>query len=104
MPSKLKIKKGDEVLIIAGQKKGIITKVNKVYPKERKLALEGVLVKRHIRPSAINPSGLKDSNVLLDISNVVLLAPETQNPVKVSYSIDKKVKKRVLKQGKRINK
>lgn len=55
---KLKIKKGDEVKIIAGDDKGKIAKVLAVYPKKNQLLVEGCkLVKKAIKPSDKTPNG-----------------------------------------------
>jgi large subunit ribosomal protein L24 len=75
---KLKIKKGDEVIVIAGRSKGKQGKVLKVcrLPKGRsRLLVEGVnMVKKHVKPNPNNnePGGIKDIEAFIDISNVML--------------------------------
>ena len=75
---KLKIKKGDEVIVIAGRSKGKRGKVLKVcrLPKGRsRLLVEGVnMVKKHVKPNPNNnePGGIKDIEAFIDISNVML--------------------------------
>ena len=77
--SKLKIKKGDTVKVIAGDAKH--EKVNtgvvkEVLVKENKVIVEGVnLVKKHTKPSAKNPQGgIVSFEAPIHISNVMLLA------------------------------
>ena len=56
---KLKIKKGDQVVILSGDDKGKTGEVLKAMPKENKVVVQGVnLVKRHTKPSQTNPGGL----------------------------------------------
>lgn len=72
MAVKLKIKKGDEVKIIAGDDKGKTAKVLAVYPKKNQVVVEGCkIVKKAVKPSEKNPKGgfiAKESP--MDISNV----------------------------------
>jgi large subunit ribosomal protein L24 len=56
MSAKLKIKKGDRVVVITGRDKGKQGEVIKVLPLESRVIVAGVNVaKRHTRPSAANP-------------------------------------------------
>ena len=55
---KLKIKKGDKVVVITGRDKGKKGEVLRVFPKENRLIVQGLnLVKRHTRPSQLDPQG-----------------------------------------------
>ena len=57
--SKMKIKKGDKVIVIAGDDKGKTGEVLKAMPKEGKVVVQGVnLVKRHTKPSQTIPGGI----------------------------------------------
>ncbi len=71
----LKIKRGDTVMVIAGNDKGKIGKVLAVYPKEMRVLVEGVNVrKRHVRPSPRYPQGgIISKEMPIHISNVMLL-------------------------------
>ena len=67
--SKMKIKKGDKVIVIAGDDKGKTGEVLKAMPKEGKVVVQGVnLVKRHTKPSQTNPGGIV-TNCLLYTSD-----------------------------------
>ena len=62
--SKMKIKKGDKVIVIAGDDKGETGEVLKAMPKEGKVVVQGVnLVKRHTKPSQTNPGGIVTKEV-----------------------------------------
>ena len=55
---KMKIRKGDEVIVISGKDKGKVGKVIKALPEEQRVIVEGVAVaKRHTKPSQANPQG-----------------------------------------------
>jgi large subunit ribosomal protein L24 len=69
---RLKIKKNDNVIVIAGNEKGKTGKVLKVFPKKQRVIVEGVnIVKRHTRPSQKNPQGgIIKKEAPIHISNV----------------------------------
>ncbi|HZX22248.1 MAG TPA: 50S ribosomal protein L24 [Woeseiaceae bacterium] len=75
-----KIRKGDEVVVIAGKDKGRRGTVLRVYPDERVL-VEGVNVaKKHQRPNPNMgvPGGIVDREMPLHISNVAVYNPQTK--------------------------
>lgn len=71
----LKIKRGDTVMVIAGNDKGKIGKVLAVYPKAMRVLVEGVNIrKRHVRPSPRYPQGgIISKEMPIHISNVMLI-------------------------------
>ncbi len=73
--TKLKIKTGDTVRILAGDHKGSEGKVVKVFIGKNKAIVEGVnMVKKHEKPSAANPQGgIKEKEAPLHISNLSLI-------------------------------
>jgi len=75
-----KIRKGDEVVVIAGKDKGRRGTVLRVYPDER-LLVEGVNVaKKHQRPNPNMgvPGGIVDREMPLHVSNVMVYNPQTK--------------------------
>ncbi len=75
-----KIRKGDEVVVIAGKDKGRRGTVLRVYPDERVL-VEGINVaKKHQRgnPNAGVPGGIMDKEMPLHLSNVMVYNPQTK--------------------------
>lgn len=83
---KLKIRKGDKVIVVAGNDKGKVGEVLKTSPKENKVLVAGVrLVKKHNKPSQNNPGGIVTKEAFLDASNVALVDPKTNKPTKVTY-------------------
>jgi large subunit ribosomal protein L24 len=93
---KFKIKKGDEVIVIAGRNKGTSGKVDRLDYKKDRVFLEGInIYKRHQKPGGANQEGgIIDKVMPLAISNVALKDPKTGKPTRVGYRIegDRKVR------------
>ena len=89
MSAKLKIKKGDRVVVITGRDKGKQGEVLKVLPTESRVIVAGVNVaKRHTRPSAGNPSGgIVDKELPIHVSNVAHLDPKSGQPTRVGFKV-----------------
>ena len=88
----MKIKKGDEVIVIAGKDKGATGKVILADPKRERVIVEGVnLVKRHTKETNQGPRGAKDGGIVtkeapIHVSNVMLV--ENGKPTRVGYRIN----------------
>ena len=86
MSLKLKIKKGDKVVVLSGEDKGKTGEVVKAMPKEGKVVVQGVnLVKRHQKPSQTNPGGIVTKEAPLHVSNVALVDAKSGKATKVGY-------------------
>ena len=74
----MKIKKGDNVKVIAGKDKGRTGKVIRAFPRELKVIVEGVNVnKRHQKPKKANQQGqIIDKMLPIHVSNVQLIDPK----------------------------
>ena len=82
----LKIKRGDTVVVISGKEKGKRGEVKEVQPKKNRLVVEGVNERtRHARPSQNNQQGLFTFDAPIDVSNVMLVDPDTGEPTRVGY-------------------
>ncbi len=83
---KLKIKKGDKVVVLAGRDKGRTGEVLKVMPSERRVLVQGVqITKRHQRPTQTTPGGINEFEAPLHASNVALVDPKTNKATRVGY-------------------
>ncbi len=73
--TKLKIKSGDTVRVIAGDHKGQEGKVQKVFLEKNKAIVEGVnMISKHEKPSASNPQGgIKEKEAPIHVSNLALI-------------------------------
>jgi len=98
----MKFKKGDSVLIIAGKDKGRTGKIIKAIPKELKVLVEGInLKKKHVRPKRQGEKGqVVEIPAALDISNVKIVCPKCGKATRVGYTIEKDVKNRICKKCK----
>ena len=86
MNTKLRVKKGDEVIVLTGREKGKKGSVLKVMRKDQRLLVQGVnMVKRHTRPSQANPGGIIEKEGSLHVSNVAHVDPKTGEPTRVGY-------------------
>ena len=100
----MKVKKGDSVLIIAGKDKGRTGKIMKSLPKELKVLVEGInLKKKHVRPKKEGEKGqIVEIPAAMDVSNVKVVCPKCGKATRVGYAIEKDVKNRICKKCKQI--
>jgi large subunit ribosomal protein L24 len=108
-----KIKRGDQVVFVAGKeynrydsagkRQPLRGKVIAVNPTEGKVKVEGaMLVKKHQKavPQLNVEGGIKEKEAWVDVSNVALIDPDTGNPTRVKYEDRDGKKVRVAKSGK----
>ncbi len=97
---KIRIKKGDTVMVRAGKHKGKTGKVLQVHPKDNKVTVEGInIVKRHRKPTQAQPQGgIIELTKPIWVSKVGVLDSGSKKPSRVGYKLDDKgAKSRVLK-------
>ena len=83
---KLKIKKGDNVVVITGRDKGKAGEVLRVLPAERRLIVQGVHVaRRHTKPRMGDPGGIVEKELTIHASNVAHIDPQSDRPTRVGY-------------------
>ena len=98
-----KIRKNDQVVLMAGRDKGKRGRVLSVAPARGKVKVEGaMIVKRHRKPvpQMNREGGIKEQEAWVNISNVAIVDPETGKPTKVRYEIQDGKKVRIAKSGK----
>jgi large subunit ribosomal protein L24 len=86
-----KIKKNDQVAIIAGRDKGKRGRVLEVAPTVGKIKVEGVgVIKRHQRanPQSNRGGGIIEKEAFISISNVQLIDPQSGKPTRVKYQLE----------------
>lgn len=85
---KLKIKKGDEVIVTTGKNKGKKGKVLKIFPEENRAIVSGINVARkHTKASQTSDGGIVPKELTIHISNVAHIDPKTGEPTKVGFKI-----------------
>ena len=96
MATKLKIKKGDKVVVISGRDKGKKGEVLRVLRADDRVVVQGVhMVKRHTRPAAGSPGGIIEKEAPLHISNVAHIDPKDDKATRVGWKTvegDRKVR------------
>ena len=85
----MNIRKGDMVMVISGESRGKKGKVLKVIPEKNRVIVEGMnFIKRHTRPTQRNPKGgILEKEAPIHASNVMLIDPKTNKPVRVGTRV-----------------
>ena len=103
---KIRLKKGDTVVVRSGKFKGQTGKITAVHPKENKVTIEGInVVKKHQKPNQAHPQGgIIEITKPMWVSKVGILDSTSKKPSRIGFKIDKDGNKtRVLKKtGKEI--
>jgi len=88
MANKMKIRKGDRVVVLTGKDKGRTGEVLRAIPKESRVVVQGVnLVKKHERASARSQGGIQEIEASVHVSNVALADPRDGRPTRAGYKI-----------------
>jgi large subunit ribosomal protein L24 len=88
MAIKLKIRKGDRVIVTTGRSKGRTGEVLKVMPKENRAVVQGVnMVKRHVKPSMQTQGGIVEKEASIHISNLAHIDPKSGEPTRVGFKV-----------------
>jgi large subunit ribosomal protein L24 len=98
--TKIKIKRDDNVLVIAGEHKGSMGRVIKIINSQNKVIVEGVnVIKKHSKPSAQNPQGgIVEKEAPIHVSNLSLTTPDGQ-ATRVGYRFEDGNKVRFAKKN-----
>ena len=88
MMPKMKIRKGDHVIVLTGKDRGRRGEVLQALPKENRVIVQGVnLVRRHIRQSQRQEGGIIQKEASLHVSNVAHVDPKTDQSTRVGFKI-----------------
>ena len=88
MATKMKIKKGDHVVVVTGKDKGKKGDVLQVQRDKARVVVQGVnVVRRHTRPSPGQPGGIVEKEAAIHVSNVALIDPKDGNATKVGFKV-----------------
>jgi large subunit ribosomal protein L24 len=84
--TKVKIKKGDNVVVITGRDKGKTGEVLRVFPADSRVIVQGINVaKRHTRPRMGDPGGIAEKELAIHVSNVAHIDPRSSKPTRIGY-------------------
>lgn len=88
MATKFKLRKGDQVVVLAGRDKGKTGEIVEVLREDNRVKVRGVnMVKRHQRQTQTQPGGIIEKEAALHISNVAIRDPKTAKPSRVGYKM-----------------
>ena len=96
MSSKIKLKKGDEVIVLAGKDKGKTGKILKMLPKQMKAIVSEInKVKKNQKPDNNQPGGIIDKEMPIHISNLSFYDSQSKKGIKIGYKINNNKKTRI---------
>ena len=85
----LKLKKGDNVLVISGKDKGKTGSIISIFPKVNKVIIKGVnIVKKHQKPSKQSAGGIVEKELAVHLSNLAFLSLKDGKKTKIGFKIE----------------
>lgn len=103
---KIRLKKGDTVIVRSGKYKGKTGKITATHPRDNKVTVEGInVVKKHQKPNQQHPQGgIIEITKPLWVSKLSIVEPTSKQATRIGYKLDAKGNKvRVYKKtGKEI--
>jgi large subunit ribosomal protein L24 len=85
---KMKVRKGDNVIVLTGKDKGKKGEVLRVWPKKKRVLVQRVnMVKRHMRASTAQSGGIVEKEASIHVSNVALIDPKSDKPTRVGFKL-----------------
>jgi large subunit ribosomal protein L24 len=87
---KIRLKKGDTVMVRAGKYKGKSGKIVTTHPTENKVTVEGInIVKKAIKPTRTNPTGgIVEITKPIWVGKVGLVEPDSKKPTRIGYKLN----------------
>ena len=80
---KLKLRKKDKVMVIAGKDKGKTGEVLRIYPDQGRILISKInMVTKHKKPKQTEPGGLQKMEAAIAYSNAMLMCPKCEKPVR----------------------
>lgn len=93
--AKMKIKKGDQVVVLTGRDKGAKGEVLSVVSEKSRVVVQGVnVVTKHQKPTQVSPGGIQKKELSIHVSNVAIADPKSGEATRVGY--------KTLKDGKKV--
>jgi large subunit ribosomal protein L24 len=88
---KIKLKKGETVVVLAGKYKGKTGKITATHPTLNKVTVEGInIVKKHVKPNRAHPQGaIVELTKPIWVGKVAIVEPTSKKPSKIGYKVNK---------------
>jgi large subunit ribosomal protein L24 len=81
---KLHVRKGDQVMVLAGDDKGKTGQVIQIFPDKNRAIVEGVnIVKKHVKATQNEEGGIQEMEATIHLSNLAVLDPKTGEPTRI---------------------
>lgn len=95
---KLHVRKGDQVMVLAGDDRGKTGAVLQVFPDKNRAIVEGVnVVKKHVKATQNEEGGIQEMEATIHLSNLAVLDPKTGEPTRIGRREEKGVSVRYSK-------
>ena len=96
----MKLRKGDNVMVVSGKDKGKTGKIERVLASTGKIVIEGIALKKRHNKGRNGQSGqIIESPRAIDASNVMFMDPETKTPTRLGRQNSDKGRVRVAKKS-----
>tara|TARA_B100000965_G_scaffold268173_1_gene226749 strand:+ start:240 stop:557 length:318 start_codon:yes stop_codon:yes gene_type:complete len=90
MNNKIKLKKGDEVIVIAGKDKGKRGKILRVIPESKKIIVSDInKYKKHQKPGNNEPGGIVEKEMPIHISNLSYFDSKSNKGIRIGFKLNK---------------
>lgn len=88
---KIRLKKGDTVVVRSGKYKGKTGKITATHPRDNKVTVDGInVVKKHVKPNQQNPQGaIVEITKPMWVGKVSIVEPDSRKASRVGYKLDK---------------
>lgn len=88
---KIRLKKGDTVIVRAGKHQGKTGKITATHPRDNKVTVEGInIVKKHVKPNQQHPQGaIVELTKPIWVSKVSIVEPTSKQASRIGYQFDK---------------
>tara|TARA_B100001013_G_C24288165_1_gene315709 strand:- start:106 stop:423 length:318 start_codon:yes stop_codon:yes gene_type:complete len=94
MENKIKLRKGDQVIVLTGKDKGKTGNITMVKPKINKVIVAGInKIKKHQKPDNNQAGGIIEKEMFINISNLAFYDPSIKKGVKIGFKFSKKNEK-----------
>ena len=88
MTEKFKLKKGDEVVVLAGKDRGKKGRILQMLRADKRALVEGVnMVSRHTRPSQAQAGGIIEKEASIHLSNLAIADPKDGSPSRIGFKV-----------------
>lgn len=88
MANKLRVKKGDKVIVVAGKDKGKKGEIIESFPSDNRVRVSGVnIVKKHRKAGMEGAGGIVEVEQSIHVSNIAFLDPKSDKATRIGYKI-----------------